>query len=161
MIMPVNIVKADLFTSSEKYLLHQINCVTKRSAHLAKTVFEHYPYADVYTSRQEPDQPGSIIVRGNGKDQRYVIGLLGQYYPGFPKYPLSALDGTKAREKYFHKALIAVARISNLESVAMPVGIGCGAAGGDWTYYMGTIINFSKYIYDKQGANVVLYDYKP
>jgi len=157
----LNIVKGDLLISSEKYIIHQTNCVTKKSAGLAKAIFERYPYADIYSTRTKPDVPGTIIVRGNGKDQRYIIAIFGQYYPGIPKYPTSQLDGEKARQKYFHKALIAVARIPDLESVAMPVGIGCGAVGGNWDYYMGTIINFSKYIYDTQGARTTLYDYKP
>jgi len=153
----IEIVTGSVFDSDEKYLCHQCNCVTNRSAHLAQTVFHHYPYADVYTARKDPDVPGTIIVRGNGNDQRYVIALLGQYYPGTPKYPLSSLDGTKTRERYFHKALIAVAKIPNLESIAFPWRIGCGAAGGNWEYYLSTITNFAKYISETQGAKVKIY----
>lgn len=153
----LDIVTGSIFDSKEKYLCHQCNCITKRSAHLAKTVFEYYPYADVYTTRIEPDKPGTIIVRGNGEDQRFVIALLGQYYPGKPKYPNSILDGTKVREKNFHIALMAVARIPNLESIAFPWRIGCGAAGGNWENYLGTITNFSKYIEETQGAKVIIY----
>ena len=153
----LEIITGDLFDSKEKYLCHQCNCITKRSAHLAQTVFQHYPYADVYTARTEPDQPGTIIVRGNGEDQRFVIALLGQYYPGKPKYRDSNLDGVLSREKYFHRALMAVARIPNLESVAFPWRVGCGAAGGDWEHYLGTINNFAQYVEEKQGARVVIY----
>jgi hypothetical protein len=158
----LDIVIGSIFDSKEKYLIHQTNCITNRSAHLAKTVFEHYPYADVYTARKQPDHPGTIIIRGNGEDQRFVIALLGQYYPGKSKFPDSDnnIDGVKIRQNYFYKALNMVAKIPNLESVALPVGIGCGAAGGNWDHYLGTIVNFSKFIYKKQGARVVLYDYK-
>lgn len=156
----LDIVIGSILDSKEKYIIHQANSITTRSAFLAKTIFEQYPYSDIYSARKAPDEPGSIIIRGNGADQRFVIALLGQYYPGKPKYPDSDIDGTKAREKYFLKALRTVTKIPNLESVAMPVGIGCGAAGGNWEYYLGTIVNFSEYIYEKQGARVVLYDYK-
>jgi len=153
----LDIVTGSIFDSKEKYLCHQCNCVTNRSAHLAQTVFHHYPYADVYSTRKDPDHPGSIIVKGNGDDQRYVIALFGQYYPGTPKYPLSSLDGIKTREKYFHKALMAVSKIPDLNSVAFPWRVGCGAAGGNWEYYLGTITNFAKYIYETQGARVIIY----
>jgi len=155
--MPIEIVTGSIFDSKEKYLCHQCNCVTKRAAHLSKTVFEYYPYADIYCIRKSPDTPGTIIVRGDRESRRYVIALLGQYYPGNSKYPISELDGIRAREKYFHKALLAVAKISNLESVAFPWRIGCGAAGGNWDHYLGTIENFSKYIETTQNANVKIY----
>lgn len=153
----LEIISGNIFDSKEKYIAHQTNCITKRSAHLAKTVFEHYPYADIYSARTEPDTPGSIIIKGNGQDQRFVIAILGQYYPGKPKFPDSTLDGTKAREKYFHKALIEISKISNLESIAFPDHIACGAAGGNWDYYFGTIKNFAKYVFEKQQTKVVIY----
>src|ERR1700679_1133705 len=114
----IDIVTGDFFFSKEKYICHQCNCVTSTAAHLAKDVFEKYPYANVYGARQEPSKPGEIIIRGDGQSERYVVALLGQYYPGKPKYPHSNLDGTAIREKYFHRALIRLAKIPNLESVA-------------------------------------------
>lgn len=153
----IQIIEDSIFNSKEKYLCHQCNCVTQRAAHLSKDVFNHYPYANVYAGRDVIDTPGSIIVKGNGKDQRYIINMFGQYYPGTPKYPLSKTDGLKAREKYFHKCLLEIAKIDNLESLAFPFGIGCGAAGGNWEYYFGTLKNFEKYVNEKQGAKVYIY----
>ena len=153
----LEIVTGDIFEAKEKYLCHQTNCVTKKAAHLSKDVFEKYPYADIYTARTEPDKPGHIIIRGNGLDQRYVVNVLGQYYPGHPKYPLSTLDGKRVREKYFYHALIRLAQVNNLESVAFPWRIGCGAAGGNWEHYLGIITNFADYIDEKQNARVVIY----
>jgi hypothetical protein len=153
----IEIVSGDIFDAKEKYLCHQCNCVTNKSAHLAKDVFARYPYADVYTSRTEHDKPGTIAIRGNGQDQRYVISCFGQYYPGKPKYPYSTLDGVEAREKYFHKCLLRIAMIPNLESVAFPWRIACGAAGGIWEHYLGTITNFANYVESSQGAKVVIY----
>lgn len=156
----IEIVTGSIFDAKEKYLLHQCNCVTKKAAHLSKDVFSKYAWADVYARRYAEnliDTPGKIIVRGNGLDQRYVINLLGQYYPGKPKFPTSALDGTKVREKYFHECLLRVAKIQDLESVAFPWRIGCGAAGGDWEHYLAIITNFANYIDMTQKANVVIY----
>lgn len=153
----IEIVTGDIFNAKEKYLCHQCNCVTSRAAHLSKDVFARYPYADIYTGRVTPNKPGTIEVRGNGQDQRYVINFLGQVYPGKAKYPLSSLDGIPVREKYFHQCLLRVAKIPNLESVAFPWRIGCGAAGGEWNHYIVTITNFANYIEATQNASVTIY----
>ncbi len=152
----IEIVTGDLFEAPEKYLVHQCNCVTNKAAHLAFDVFEKYPYADIYTARTEPDQPGHLIIRGNGKDQRYVAAILGQYYPGRPRFPKSTLDGIPAREKYFYHGLLRLAQVPDLESVAFPWRIGCGAAGGGWDRYLGKITNFAQYVGEK-GVKVRIY----
>lgn len=153
----IEIVTGDIFDAKEKYLCHQTNCVTNRAAHLSKDVFEKYPWADIYAARQEPDKPGHIIIRGNGQEHRYVVNILGQYYPGKPKYPTSTLDGSQARRTYFYHALLRLAKVENLESVAFPWRIACGAAGGDWEKYLGVLTNFATYVEEKQGARVVIY----
>ncbi len=152
----LELIQGSLFNSKEKYIVHQTNCITKKAAHLAYDVFKHFPYADIYSGRTSPDKPGTIIVKGNGVDKRFVVNMLGQYYPGFPKFPNSNLDGSLIREKYFHQCLLALAKISDLESIAFPYRIGCGAAGGDWHRYLGNIINFSNYI-KRNNAKVYLY----
>jgi hypothetical protein len=60
--------------------------------------------------------------------------MLGQVWPGKPKYPESREDGTKAREEYFAKCLMEIAKLGP-DSLAFPYGIGCGAAGGIWEHY--------------------------
>ena len=136
--MSVKIISGNLFDSTEQYLCHQCNVVTKKSAHLAKSVFEKFPYADVYSTRKIPEfhRAGTISIHGNGEDQRYVINMYGQVYPGRPKYPDSTKDGFIAREKLFQSCLIKISQISDLHSLAFPYGIGCGAAGGDWDTYL-------------------------
>lgn len=154
--MTIEIITGDLLDAKEQYIVHQCNCITNKAAHLAKSVFDRFPYADIYVARTVPDQPGHFIVRGDGKDQRYVIALLGQYYPGSPKYPNSKLDGTRAREVYFHHSLLRLARLPKVESIAFPWKIGCGAAGGNWKNYLGTLTNFAGFIAGK-GTRVVIY----
>ena len=156
-------IEGDLFESPERYIVHQCNCITTRAAHLAYHMFKRYPYSDVYTPRngfgdkahadllmgnmddaptpqtmemlRQEDIPGDILIRGNGEDQRLVIAILGQYYPGFVRYADSEKDGYKARQGYFRSGLAKIAEIPSLESVAFPYKIGCGAAGGDWETY--------------------------
>ena len=159
----LEVIEGDLFTTDAKYLVHQVNCITSRSKHLAYEVFKRYPYADVYSPRGDyrddsyyKDEPGTILVRGNGDDQRYVIGLVGQVYPGKPRYTDSKLDGSVAREGYFFSALKKVAQIEDLESIAFPFGIGCGAAGGDWNIYFKILKNFAEFV----DADVLIYRLK-
>jgi len=142
--------------ATETYICHQCNCLTNRSKHLASTVFKKFPYADVYTKRQEPSLPGTIEIRGDKtKDQRSVIAMFAQYYPGKAKYPTSKKDGTQARLDYFKSCL---EKMKNLKgSFAFPAGIGCGAAGGDWENYYATIISFS----EKYSKKVTIYSLAP
>ncbi len=142
----VKIITGDLLNSDAKYIAHQCNCITQKSKHLSAAVFKRYPYADIYTGRTAPSIPGDIVVRGNGEDQRYIINILGQYYPGKPKFPQSSQDGFEARRKYFFNSLKKISQIQDLESIAFPFGIGCGLAGGDWEFYYGLIEKFSNHI---------------
>jgi len=134
----------NLFEASEKYICHQCNCITNRAAHLAADMFQRFPHANIYAERTKPDNPGTIIIRGNGKDQRFVIALLAQYYPGRPKYPDGDRDGYLARRLYFRSCLNEILKIPNLESIAFPEKIGCSAAGGDWGQYQNMIEEFAK-----------------
>jgi O-acetyl-ADP-ribose deacetylase (regulator of RNase III) len=157
----ITTVEGDLLDAKERYVCHQANCVTGKAAFLAAAVFARFPWADVYRDRaaraqagpQGRDEPGSIIVRGNGADQRFVIAMLAQVYPGRPKFPDSPRDGFRARQDYFMRCLERVAEVRNLHSVAFPYGIGCGAAGGSWPTYMNMLHEFA----GKTDAKVVIY----
>ena len=133
----------------DQYIVHQLNCLTNRSAGLAKSMFDKFPYANVYAYRTYPHTPGeserlgSIVVRGNGKDQRYIIGIYGQYYPGKSKYPNSRVDGIQVRENAFRSGLQKISEIENIHSIGFPRGIGCTLAGGDWSKYEKMIEDFN------------------
>lgn len=150
--MSAKIICGNLFHADEQYIAHQCNSVTTTGAHLAKSMFQQFPYADIYSTRtkvdwhEARDKPGTIIVRGNGEDQRYVINMIAQVFPGKAKFPDSKVDGWKARQQYFRKCLIAILKLPNLESIAFPWKIACGAAGGDWDVYLEMIHGFSNYV---------------
>jgi len=154
----IEIITANLLDAKEKYILHQTNCVSnKGAAGIAALIFDKYPYADCYSDRTEPSKPGTIDICGDGVDNRFVINMHSQYYPGKSKYIESNLDGLLAREKYFHQGLLRVAKIENLESIAVNWKIGCGIAGGDWNHLLCTLTNFANYIETTQGAKVFIY----
>lgn len=160
----IKTIVGDLLEAKEKYIVHQTNCVTTGAGGLAKFLFNKFPYADVYSTRTEEDRtinllrdkPGSITICGNGQDQRLIVNLMGQLYPGgfWDDMPE---DNEEMRHKFFHKALLKLSKIPDLESVAFPFKIGCGIAGGNWEWYLGTINNFATYLEDTQGAQVVIY----
>jgi len=149
----MKIIVGSLFDAPERHICHQCNCVTNRAAHLAASMFARFPYANIYASRQQPDTPGTIIVRGDGKEQRFVIAMLAQYYPGKPKYPNSTKDGSLVRRMYFQSCLDKIRQIPSLDSIAFPFGVGCGAAGGSWDQYRDMIEQFAK----NTDARVVVY----
>lgn len=135
-------VKGDLLLHPAEYICHQCNCVTERSAHLSKSVFTRFPHADIYSDRKDGhrDEPGSIVVCGDGKTERYVVNLLGQYYPGRSRYNN---DSPEKRLNWFSECL-EVLEIIDAKSIAFPCRIGCGAAGGNWVEYKKKIDEFAK-----------------
>ena len=153
----IEIISGDLLEAKEKYIAHNCNCITQNSAGTAKAIFDKYPYANTYANRIEPDVMGTIKILGNGQDQRYIINMFAQYYPGRPKYPNSDKDGTKTRQYHFHRCLLRVAKIENLESIAFPWRIGCNLGGGNWEHYLGTLTNFAQYVGEKYGTQVRVY----
>src|SRR5690554_3670191 len=151
----IQIINDDIFNSKEKYLIHQCNCVTIKSAGFAKELFDKYPYSNIYKYRNNyKDTPGTIKICGNGKNQRYVIGLFSQYYPGKPTHDN---DNRELRLKWFRQCLFEVSKIENLESVAFPYKIGCNLGGGRWDDYYKMIERFANYIYQQQNAKVIIY----
>lgn len=141
------IIEGNLLTCDAKYVVHQCNCVSIKPRTLAEVIFNKYPYSDIYTNRKFRDNPGHIIVRGNGTTQRYIIAMLSQFYPGKPKY---RNDKAYLRRFWFKKCLEEIAALGpNLESVAFPYNIGCDAAGGKWDEYKRMIDEFAQ----KVGSN--------
>jgi len=136
----LSVTRGDIFSSTQTYLCHQCNCVSTGASGLALDVFKKYPWANVYSSRKYNDSPGKIIIRGNGTSERFVLALLGQIYPGAPKYTRGP-DSYARRERYFKECL---ERLDTLPgSFAFPYHIGCGLAGGDWSKYFVFLSDFA------------------
>ena len=151
--MKLEVISGNLLDSDAQYIAHQCNCITTHSAGMAKTIFDFYPYANVYATRCDSDnwkntrdKPGTIDIRGDGENQRYVINMFAQIFPGHTKFPDSSADGTVAREKYFRKCLVSILKIPDLYSIAFPYGIGCNIAGGNWDIYLKMLEGFSTYV---------------
>ena len=151
--MKIEYITGSILDSKEKYIVNQTNCITKKALGLSDSIFKKFPYADIYTSRAEDnhvDKPGKIIVCGDGRSNRYIINLLGQYYPGKPKHKN---DTYEMRKKWFIDCLDEIIKINKLDSIAFPYKIGCGLAGGDWKEYLDMLTTFS----NKTIAKVYIY----
>jgi O-acetyl-ADP-ribose deacetylase (regulator of RNase III) len=147
----------DLLLAPNKYIVHQTNCVSEgKAAGLAYYLFNKFPHADCYKNRSEPSIPGTLDIRGDGLNTRFVVNLMGQYLPG-SSWGDTQGDAPEDRKFYFHRCLSRLAKIDNLVSVAFPYKIGCGIAGGDWDWYYNNICKFAEHVKNKQQAEVVIY----
>lgn len=150
--MSIEVIPGDIFDSDSYILLHQCNCVTQKSLHFAKDVFDRYPFADVYNNRKEKSIPGTIAVRKDPNGKKIIIALFAQRYPGISKW---TNDTYYSREEWIKKCLNEVAKLPNLDlGVSIPKGMGCGAAGGNWDSYLKIIKEFA----ESSGAKVLIYD---
>jgi O-acetyl-ADP-ribose deacetylase (regulator of RNase III) len=160
----IEIIKGDLLEAPQKYIAHQCNAVSNQAGGLAHYMFKKFPYSDIYSARSYPykvnpgNSPGNIFVMGNGKDKRFVINMIAQYYPGSPKVHNSIIDGFRMREGYFRRCLLNIEVIPNLESIAFPYQIGCGLAGGSWDNYLEILKDFETRVKQKQDAKVFIYN---
>lgn len=136
MIMVLTTISGDIIEYVDTgFIVHQCNCVTKTAKGLAKKIFEKYPETNIYIDNTIR-KLGDVIIRGR------IINLIGQYYPGKPKYKN---DTSKIRENIFSNALKKISIIIPEHSkIYFPYNIGCGLAGGNWNNYFDIIKLFSE-----------------
>jgi len=148
---PYDLIVGNILDSGERFIVHQCNCVTIRGAGLANAIFGRFPWADVYSEREDLEpplvgqMPGDIEIRGNGEDERFVIALYGQFYGGGYAISPRQIDNRLSRREMFSSGLSKIKAIPDLESIAFPWQIGCGIAGGDWEgWYEPAIEEFAR-----------------
>jgi len=142
----VSIIIGDITKSNAKYIVQQNNCVGTKSHGLSKTLFDLYPYANIYEERRLHGKrgiPGTIIIRGDPlHNQRYVVNMLAQYYTGTARFDN---DTTELRKQWFVKCLEELNLVVGQgERVAFPWNIGSGLAGGQWNDYQDMIFEFAR-----------------
>ena len=119
--------KGNLLSAKEKVIAHQVNCFGA-AAGLAAAIFQKWPtagqdYRQLTIRCQAKALLGMSQLTGEQKDGHIICNLFGQYEPG-PAY-------NPARLKQALEMLGNTARIMNW-SVALPHGLSCGIAGGNW-----------------------------
>ena len=153
----LSVIEGNIMDSKADVIGQQCNCVTMGKAKgLAAQIFARFPYADVYKDRTEHNRAvaGTWSLHGNGKEERYVLNIYGQYYPGESKYNSDSED---LRLGWFQKALTSFLKAHPNRTLALPHGIGCGMAGGSWGLYERAIKEASA----STGADILLYQYVP
>lgn len=166
-------VTGNILDAEDDLICHQCNCVTTDAAGLAAAIFEKFPYADVYSSREKTDGsknennwllrtddrsvPGTIEVRGDGIMERRVVAMYAQFFPGRPKPStppvMTISDSEEKRLQFFQSCLDAIAKVPDVKSIAFPWQIGCGLARGDWEKYSALLHEFSGLV----DADVIIY----
>ncbi len=151
--MQSTLIKTGNLLEYEGTIAHQANCISTSAAGIAADLFRLHPYANVYAERKTPSVPGTIEIRT--KAPHRTIAIYGQVYPGRPKYPESNTDGYRARQRYFHLGLKAIAAIPDLKEIAFPYGIGCGLAGGDLIWYTNILHKFAAHLADRVTVSII------
>ena len=167
--MGITLIQGNVLDAKEDYILQQNCCTSLRASGLSMAIAKQFgvnPYKDrrPYAPRlnwaclEDRPSPGSILISGK------IVCMFAQYCHGRPgqlQDPSSAqANGVKdtpaMRLAYFVRCLEAVSAIPNIQSVAIPHGIGCGLAGGDWIVYEKYIQKWSEKHPD---IKVVLYKF--
>lgn len=150
----LKVVYKNILEAEEQYIAHQTNVSSSNYSGVAKAIFEAYPWSNNYNTKRF-DRLGSIDIFGNGNEQRYVININAQRYPG--KADINPFDSTEERVEHFQNCLTEISKIPNITSLALPHKIGCGLAGGDWFTYLSIIKSFAI----NNQISTVLYKYDP
>ena len=140
----IKIVNGNLLDATEEYIAHQCNCITTKSKHLAKQIFDKFPYANTYKKRTRDKNthniPATIEIMANPQNKHmHIINMYAQYYPGASKY---INDSKQLRLEWFKQCLNMIGD-KDIKHLAMPFRIGSGSARGDWNEYLKLIIQFT------------------
>lgn len=130
----MKIIEGDLLNTQDNIIGHQVNCYGIMGAGLAKQIKAKYPnvfkeylsLCNLYENRDKRlDLLGQCQFVAIGKD-KYIVNIFGQY----------GMGTSRQQTDYdaLHRGLLELMSYSvkNELSVALPYGLGCGLAGGDW-----------------------------
>jgi O-acetyl-ADP-ribose deacetylase (regulator of RNase III) len=131
----IEILKGNLLESSELLICHQVNCQGTMGAGLARQIKQKYPivfrqYKKLCDKYQAEDLLGNcqpVLV----DDYKVVVNLFGQLHYGRDKKytDYKALAKSLEQLKYLLKF---VDPYIHHDTIALPYGLGCGLAGGNW-----------------------------
>ena len=137
-------IRCSLLDADIQYIAHQCNCCSQNAKGLAKAIFDKYP--DAAYPKQMRRDPGAISVHNR------VINCYSQWVPGKPVEN----DTAEMRLEWFKQCLWRITKIPGIHSVALPFGIGCGLAGGNWeSDYSPLLYRFDSYC-QSVGIEVIL-----
>lgn len=144
-------IEGDIFDAPiDQILVHQVNCQGRMGRGIAKTIKEKYPlvyesYVHICDSHSIKELMGKLLI---SKDGNRIIGnLFAQKYYGTDRRHTDYEAMATCLEK-----LSAYAK-ENKMVIAIPHGIGCNNAGGNWNIVLTMIqeicVDVDVYIYNK------------
>lgn len=127
--------KGDVLDSNADVICHQVNCQGVMGAGLAKQVRSRYPavytaYRNTCNTTSKHELLGTVLIV-RISDTQSIANIFGQYAFGTDR---RHTDYTALR-KALSKLNICFAG----KTIALPHGIGCGLAGGDWNAVLSII----------------------
>lgn len=128
----IKIVEGSILDASENIIGHQVNCQGVMGAGLAKQIRNKYPevlhnYSElVSNSKNKSDLLGRMQLVTCGEN-KWVANIFGQYSYG--RGNVNYTSYIALEDAMIHLREFAIKH--NL-TVALPFGIGCGLAGGNW-----------------------------
>jgi uracil-DNA glycosylase len=140
-------------TTNAKFLCNLCDCTSigNKGDDLVKNVFIKFPYSNCYIDRISTRKPtlGTINIKGDGKENRYVVNFFDKFYPGTSKYPN---DNVSKRLEWFVECLEKMLDIDDVISVAFPTTIS--------DKYIDKIKDFKNKYYIKHGQHLKIVDYQ-
>lgn len=127
----MNIVNKDILESTEKYILHQVNCQNKMGSGLAKVLYTKYPKVKEYYHLLFEKFSSEELLGSSGlvqiDDSRTIVNCFTQFNYG---YDGALYTDYNAIRHCFNN--IKSVLLDEKDCVAIPYGYGCGLGGGDW-----------------------------
>lgn len=145
--------KGNIITGGYPIFCQQVNCKGVMGAGLAKQIRDKYPL--VYTDYKElcDTHKGSLLghiqlVHMSGLNGRICVNMFAQEGYGRDKR-YTDYDAFKNCLNALAKSLNCYSVEGHYHTVALPYGIGCGLAGGDWYIIKGMLEDFSTKVKQK------------
>jgi O-acetyl-ADP-ribose deacetylase (regulator of RNase III) len=143
----IKIVEGDIFNSpTNSIICHQVNCKGVMGNGIAKTIKNKYPsvylqYKNFCIGIYKKYLLGMGYLTMDHKTGRIIANLFGQYSYG---------SGLQTDYKALESAFEDVRNFIDVHAlpVAIPFGIGCGLAGGNWEIVYNIIEKVFGYDYD-------------
>ena len=132
--MSIKYIKGDLLQAEQDIIVHQVNCQGKFGAGLAKQIADRYPkarreYQEYCATKVDVELMGDCLITETIDYD--VANLFGQlYYGSYGKFYKK--HNRQTDYQMLEKALETLERISKDRTIAIPYGMGCGLAKGDW-----------------------------
>ena len=135
--MSIEIKSGDLFSTDAKYICHQVNCMGKMGAGIARTIREKYPaaYEEYVRMCKYEWIPAELLgyTQIVPSRDKLIANLFAQERYGFDGKRYTDYDA-------FRRCLQSLKRAVPVGyQIAFPYGIGCGLGGGEWDVMYGII----------------------